>query len=237
MRSVILLVLPIISVISCCNSNGGPESYHRDYTHKEKTYYPNGNVEYEKRWNIRQEGDDFLDEELLYFSEDGDTLSRRIEFVRQGVFLRYNQDTIDYRFFRAWMPNFINEMLTVNRNLKVYPDESLYMYVAVLEDSLKFSFVGRDMLSYEIQLFETTKVKLEEPDFVFMAEDAKPLFIPKTTLSDHQIIRIEYLRDKVFEGDTGKVRQGFTTLFSLYEKLELQKMLGMKEICEPYLSN
>ena len=40
---------------------------------------------------------------------------------------------------------------------------------------------------------------------------------------------------KVFESDSGDVRQGFTTTFSLYEKLELQNILEIDKICEPYL--
>jgi hypothetical protein len=234
MRSVFILIVTILGLLSC-SSNTRQKSYSREYEHLESQYYAGGALKFERQWNDTLEGG-FIDEDILWFSEIGDTAIRRTVIFSLGSHTRFLEDSVYYRFFRIWNPNFINEMLSIDQSLNVNPDESLYMYVSVLEDSLMFSYVGMDMVSYEIQLFETTKVKLEEPDFVFVAEEAQPLLIPKTTLSDHQIIKIEYLRDKDFEGDSGNVRQGFTTTFSLYEKLELQKILGMKEICEGYLS-
>ncbi len=223
-------------ILMSCAFNTDEGSYSRVYEHLESVYFLDGSLQFERHWNDTLDGG-FIDEDILWLSEVGDTIMRRSVVFSLGVHTSFNNDSVDYRFFRIWDPNFFIEKLLFIENKGIVPDESIFMYISDLDDSLKFSYIGMDMQSFEIQLFETSKVELEEPDFVFVAKDAEPLFIPKTTLSDHQIIRVEYLRKKVFESDFGEVRQGFTTLFSLYEKLELQNIIEMDKICEPYLSD
>lgn len=227
------VLIGAIAIGSCIRQNK-TENYAREYEHSKKEFYETNQIKSIHSWNGSLNEEIFTDEALIDFSESGDTLHQRININTLGVVVQHDNHQIDYRFFKSWMPNMVNERLLYIKNKGLSLEESVYLQILNHHDSLGFKYVGMDIQSYQLSLFDSDKAELKDPEFTFYSNGNTPLYIPKEVLFKNQIVQVEYQRAPTSLNDTSISIMQFTSTFRLFEKYELQKILNLDKIFNSY---
>ncbi len=214
-----------------CDQQHDNHGYVREYEHSKKEFYETKQIKSIHRWNGSINEDVFTDEALINFSESGDTLYQRINVNTLGVVVRHDDLQIDYRFFKSWMPDMVNERLKYIKDKGVSVGESIFLQILDCKDSLGFKYVGMDIQSYRLSLFESDKTELIDPEFMYFSTGSTPLYISKEVLLKNQLVQVEYQRPPTSLGDSSTSVMQFTSTFRLFEKYELQKILNLDKIC------
>ena len=121
------------------------------FDNKVVEYYGSKKVKSIRKWNNQNS-----DENLVTFSEKGDTLEylKIRGDIKCKVF--FNNDTLNYKFYYLAGDNryWLNEWLVLLKNSKPVLDKSEYLYCKQVNDSIMFKVLTSNLKAFKIVRFE-----------------------------------------------------------------------------------
>lgn len=170
-----LLFFLVSVILGACNPSG--------YDNKKVEYYYSGNIKSIKLWNNENNN-----EELVLFSEKGDTLERKRVIGYHIGMSRYTEDSITYSFYLLGRENFVNEFLVQKRNKEFVQKESEYLFADYsLSDTIELSIIGYNIYSFEVQVFDLNDTILEKPYNTIISHNLDPIILPKSVINEKKL--------------------------------------------------
>lgn len=214
-KSKIVTLILLVLLISCTT---------KEFKYNEKVFLPDGSLKQERLWNIQHK-----DEVIITYTEQGDTLIiERFLYPYLTAAYFYN-DTIDYRFYGLDNNSkYLQELLICNQNSQVIKQESSYIYLESLKDSLRFKYIGDNLSKFSIVLYsiEDTDGKLCD---TILSPNAREITIANKNISCGVIQGLLYIEVNN-NGDSGYAIR--SVYFDIPEKIKFQEYFNLLKYFE-----
>lgn len=198
-----------------CNSNR--------FDNEERSYYQNGQLKSLRLWNNNNK-----DEEVKTYNVNGE-LSELIKVLYPyRARASFKKDSVFYSFYLPYNDTFLNEYLTCLEDSKAINAESEYLFLAEQDDSVRISFIGREIISFEILQFEVNDTTLAQADTI-RSYNKRSIYLPKKSLTDKKFLcNIKYSFDSTSQINTIVMRQIY---LNCRIKKEFQDFFNLEQIC------
>ena len=204
-----IIILIAIAFLTFCSS---PE-----FNYSKKELYPNGNIKEKRLWNIKQE-----DEAIFKYSKEGDTLVLKRILHPYTAIARYYSDTIDFSFYGIGKDKLhLQEFILYSRNqIEVIPDKSSYIYVKIINDSIKFIHTGYELDKFKIVAYDKELNGKHIGDTI-ISKNNKDVSIHKNKIDNYIFKGLMYLHS---ESPGYAIRSAY---FTVPKKIKFQEFFNL----------